>query len=478
MAADRERMSAVDAAWLRMDRQDNLMMIIGVWILGEPLSFDRFRAVIAERFMQFERFRFRPVDDLAGARWELDHDFDLDAHVTRVALPAPAGKEELEALVSELAGSQLDARRPLWQFQLVENYAAGAAVVMRIHHCYADGIALTRVFEVMTDPSREGAPAAGTARAGPATHGRRGRRTSRVQQIPGASLVQRAVSEGADWIGRLADMALHPDHAADLGRHVVGAGLEVLRVATLQDDPDVPLRGPLGTQKAAAWAEPLPLAEARAVARALGCKINDVLMTAVAGALGRYLRERGEETDGLVLRAAVPVNLREPDSAGRLGNQFGLVFLDLPVGIADPLQRLQAVTENMAGLKGSYQPVLMLGMMGALGLLGEQAERLTVDLLSAKATLVASNVPGPGSTVYVGGSRIDQLMFWVPQSGGIGLGVGVLSYDGRVQFGLIADRKRLPDPSLLASRFTAEFEAIVLAVLLGPWLQAVREPPH
>ena len=114
----------------------------------------------------------------------------------------------------------------------------------------------------------------------------------------------------------------------------------------------------------------------------------------------------------------------------------------------------------------------MLGIMGALGVLGDQAERLAVDLLSAKATLVASNVPGPGSTVYVGGSRIAQLMFWVPQSGGIGLGVSVLSYDGQVQFGLIADRKRVADPALLAARFTHEFEATVLAVLLGPWLQS------
>jgi len=475
MAADRERMSAVDAAWLRMDRQDNLMMIIGVWILDEPLAFDRFRAVIAERFMQFERFRCRPVDDLGGARWELDHDFDLDAHVLRAALPAPAGKAELEALVSDLAGSPLDPRRPLWQYHLVENHASGAAVIMRIHHCYADGIALARVFEAMTDTSREAAPPAAAPKRSPART-RRSRRQAVAATIPGAALVQRAVSGGADWLARVADMARHPDHAAELGRHLLGASLEALKVASLTDDPDVPFRGPLGTHKVAAWAEPLPLGEARAIARALGCKINDVLMAAVAGALGRYLREQGEDTDGLVLRAAVPVNLRDPRTASRLGNQFGLVFLDLPVGIGDPLRRLQAVAENMAGLKGSYQPVLMLGIMGALGVLGDQAERLAIDLLSAKATLVASNVPGPGTTVYLGGSRIGQLMFWVPQSGGIGLGVSVLSYDGQVQFGLIADRKRVADPSLLASRFTEEFEAIVLAVLLGPWLQSRPAP--
>ena len=352
MAADRERMSAVDTAWLRMDRQDNLMLIIGVWILDEPLAFERFRAVIAERFMQFERFRYRPVDDLAGARWEVDHDFDLDAHVTRAALPAPAGKAELEALVSELAGTSLDPRRPLWQFQLVENHAAGAAVIMRIHHCYADGIALTRVFEALTDSTREGAAPAVAPEAHASGHRRKRRRTV-ASAIPGAALMQRAVAGGADWLARLADMARHPDHAAELARHLLGASLEVVKVASLADDPDVPLRGPLGTHKVAAWAEPLPLAEARAVAHAVGCKINDVLMSAVAGALGRYLREQGEDTDGLVLRAAVPVNLRDPGTAARLGNQFGLVFLDLPVGIGDPLRRLQAVAANMAGLKGS-----------------------------------------------------------------------------------------------------------------------------
>jgi diacylglycerol O-acyltransferase len=464
-------MSAVDAAWLRMDRQHNLMMIIGVWILDEPLDYPRFREVIAERFMQFSRFRYRPVEELTGAYWEPDHDFDLDAHVLRVALPSPAGKVELEALVSDLAGRRLDPRRPLWQFQLVENYASGAAVIMRIHHCYADGIALARVFEALTDGG------AGPTQRPSAPDERRGKRRASapsLPSIPGAGLAQRVLSGGTDWLGRIVDMARHPDHAADLARHALGASLEVLRVASLPDDPEVPLRGPLGTHKVAAWAEPLPLGEARAVAHALGCKINDVLMAAAAGALGSYLRGLGEDTDGLVLRAAVPVNLRDPARAAGLGNQFGLVFLDLPVGIADPLERLQAVSENMAGLKDSYQPVLMLGVMAALGVLGEQAERLTVDILSTKATLVASNVPGPPATVRIGGSRIAQLMFWVPQSGDIGLGISLLSYDGSVQFGLIADRKRVPDPALLAARFVVEFESIVLAVLLGPWLTAER----
>jgi len=472
MATDQERMSAVDAAWLRMDRQSNLMMIIGVWILDEPLDFASLRRVIAERFMKFGRFRCRPVDDLGGARWVCDHDFDLDAHVLRVALPAPAGKQELEALVSDLSGMQLDGRRPLWQFQLVENYATGAAVIMRIHHCYADGIALSRVFLSLTDAERDA-----EAASPPATAPRRraqGSGKDGLRGIPGAALVQHALDGGADWLGRLADMARHPDHAGDLARHAFGTGLELLKVAALRDEPNVSLRGPLGSHKLAAWAEPLPLHEARTIAHALGCTINDVLMAAAAGAVGAYLREQGDDTQGLVLRAAVPVNLRDPSEAEALGNRFGLVFLDLPVGIRDPIARVQAVAAAMAGLKSSYQPLLTLGLMGALGILGDQAERLAIDLLSRKATLVASNVPGPRTAVYVAGRRIAQLMFWVPQSGHIGLGLSILSYNGQVQFGLIADRKRVPDPTSIAARFAGEFESIVLATLLGPYLASAR----
>jgi WS/DGAT/MGAT family acyltransferase len=279
------------------------------------------------------------------------------------------------------------------------------------------------------------------------------------------------VTGGAGLLGRIVDMALHPDHANDMARHAVGAAAELLRVAALADDPPTPFKGGLGTRKLAAWSEPLPLAEVRTVARALGCTINDILMATAAGALGRYLRVRGEDTDGLRIRATVPVNLRDAGHDVELGNQFGLVFLDLPVGIRNPLERVDAVHQSMSGLKGSYQPVLMLGLMATLGLLGEPAENVAIDLLSKKATLVASNVPGPPAQLCMGGSRIVQLMFWVPQSGDIGLGISILSYNGQVQFGLITDSKRVDDPATIAAGFGVEFESILLAVLLGPYLQ-------
>lgn len=475
MPIETERMSAVDAAWLRMDRPTNLMMIVGVILFDGCVEFARFRNTIEQRFLKFPRFRCRATQDAVSAHWEPDRDFAIDQHVLQVALPAPAGQAELEALVSDLAGTDLDRRRPLWQFHFVENFSGGSAVILRIHHCYADGIAMIRVFLTLTDPETTAARSASTgkpARAkSRAAHADEAAPWLARLAVPGAGLMQKVLSGGAQWIGRAADLTRNPRQANELARHALGIATELARVARLRDDPPTRFKGPLGSRKTAAWADPLPLSEVKTVARALGCTVNDLLMSTAAGALGAYLRDHGEDIGGISIRATVPVNLRDPQAAVSLGNHFGLVFLDLPVGIRDPLERLHAVHASMSELKNSYQPVLTLGLMAALGMLPGPVEAAAIDLLSSKATAVATNVPGPPQAMYLAGRRIARMIFWVPQSGDIGLGISILSYAGQVQFGLIADHKRVPDPDAVAARFQDEFERVVLALLLGPYLR-------
>jgi diacylglycerol O-acyltransferase len=471
MTPEVERMSAVDAAWLRMDRPTNLMMIVGVVVLDSRVEFRRFRRTIRDRFLAFDRFRCRTRQDAMTADWERDEAFDLDRHVVRAALPAPGGQAGLEALVSELASTDLDRDRPAWQFHFVERFEGGSAAILRIHHCYADGMAMIRVFLSLTDAEADPAVRKTSARRTP--HPPRdgdGDWFSRLG-IPGAGLLRQAYEEGAAFLERAVQVAQDPGQAGELARHALGIAGELTRVALLADDPPTRFKGPLGPRKIAAWTEPLPLWEVKALARALGCTVNDVLLSTAAGALGGYLRQHGEDTDGLVIRAAVPVNLRDPDAAAALGNYFGLVFLELPIGIRDPLARLFEVHAAMKQLKGSYQPVLTLGLMAALGRMPASVESAAIDLLSTKATAVATNVPGPQQPLYLAGGRIGRLIFWVPQSGDIGLGISILSYAGNVQFGLIADALRVPDPDAVTARFREEFERVVLAALLGPWLQ-------
>jgi WS/DGAT/MGAT family acyltransferase len=238
---------------------------------------------------------------------------------------------------------------------------------------------------------------------------------------------------------------------------------------TLPDDPPSLLRGRLGVTKRVAWAEPLDLEEVKAVGRACECTVNDVLMATAAGALRQYMIERGDNVDGLTLRATVPVNLRPLEHARKLGNHFGLVFLELPVGEENPIRRVERVAECMNGLKSSRQAIVSFGLLAALGMAPTAVQSLALDLFSRKATVVATNVPGPPQTLYMAGCALREMMFWVPQTGSIGVGISILSYNGRVHFGLIADAKLIPDPDSVIQRFGSEFDKLLYLSLMSDW---------
>ena len=463
----RQRISAVDTAWLRMDRPGNLMMICGVLIFREKIDLARLKQVIAERFLVFKRFRQRPVETPAMSFWETDARFDIDHHVAHTALPGRAGKRELQALVSRLMSTPLDPARPRWQFHLVDNYDGGSAIVVRIHHCYADGIALVRVMLSMTDATADGPPAM-------PFQARERRRASADDNLGQLLAPLSGVLESARRIGgMLVDAGVgiwhDPAKAVELADKGSALTAEVAKLALMSQDSPTRFKGSPSGAKRVAWAEPLPLPEVKAIGRALGSSVNDVLLSCVAGALRDYLVARGDPVEGVMLRALVPVNLRPIESAYRLGNQFGLVFLELPIGIENPVERLYAVRANMNALKDSYQPILALGLLAAMGSGPKLLQETLLSILARNATAVMTNVPGPRQALYMAGARIDKLMFWVPQSGDIGMGVSILSYDDSVQFGVVTDRGLCPDPEKVIERFPAQFEQLVLATLMSPW---------
>ena len=464
----RTRISGVDTAWLRMETPTSLMMIVGVLMFEERLDLAAVRRVIAERFLAYPRFRSRAVQDAAGAWWERCEP-DMTWHVRRHAARRGLGKAGLERLVSELASTPLDPERPLWQFHLVD-YGAGSALVSRIHHCYADGIALIQVMLSMTDATPEGSLAVPAPSRAP----RREAPSDFWGQVlaPVAGAIGGAGRMGRGLLQQGMSLAAQPQAAAgalqDATRKGVDFATEIARLLLMGKDAPTRLRGKLGKRKRAAWAVPLPLAEVKAVGKALGCSINDVLLSMAAGALRDYLEEKGDRVDAGI-RAIVPVNLRPPAQAGQLGNHFGLVFLDLPIDIAHPLERLYQVRARMQELKGSYQPLIALGLLQAVGYGPRAVQEQVTQLLGENASAVMTNVPGPQHPLYFAGRRIDALDFWVPQSGGIGMGVSILSYDGRIQFGVITDAGLVPDPDRIVGRFAAEFEKLLWITLMSPW---------
>jgi len=469
----RERMSPVDTAWLRMDSPGNLMMIVGVIVIDGPCDEPRLRNVLQEHLLPFFQFRARVVQDTAGAWWEEDEDFDLDRHLVRIGLPGKGGTRELQKLVAQLAGQALDAQRPLWQFHLVENYDHGHALIVRIHHCVGDGIGLMGVVMGMTSSSADKDADA------PAPKPRRGSRKGLVEQWlqPFTDAAVKAIDASGDLAGRMlaasssviADPNVATEAAAEAARIVGQVTRDATALALMDDDTRTSLKGKPSGSKVVAWNEPLPLSDVKAVGRALGCSVNDVLLSCAAGAIRAYFVERGEAVDGAELRAMVPVNLRRPGPPRSLGNKFGLVPLLLPIGIDDPLVRVMTVRSRMNELKDGYTAILALAVLGAAGMAPRLLQKQVLDLLASKATAVMTNVPGPQHALYMAGGRLRQMMFWVPQSGDIGVGVSILSYDGGVQFGLVTDKKLCPRPQAIIDRFAPEFEKLLYAVLLAPW---------
>lgn len=464
-----ESMTCVDRAWLLMDRPANPMTIVGLVVLDGPLELELLRELLGQRLLAFPRFRRTPVAGTLEGSWLDTAAFSLEDHVHAVALPAPGDQAQLERLAGELASTPFPPGRPLWSFHLIEQYLGGSAIIVRIHHCYADGIALLKVLLSLADHGA--APGSGQARTGaPPAQGPPGLAERLRQGVLGA------FRQGADLLEAGLHYSLRPGEAAGLAGQALGIGSELVRLATLADDPHTRLKRPLSGGRRLAWARALSLEEVHTIGRFLGCTVNDVLISILAGALGRYLDSKGEPVAGLTIRAAVPVNLKPPADArpvqdpAALGNRFGLVFVELPIGVRHPLERLYAVHAVTKALKRSPQALATFDLLWLVGALPKHVEEYALSQLSAKVSLVASNLPGPTEPLVLAGRRVSEVLFWVPQSGSVGAGVSMLTYCGRVQYGVMADRELIPDPARLVGLLAEEFERLALLVLLGDGL--------
>ncbi len=477
-----ERMTKVDTAWLRMDSPSNLMMIVGVWVLKPGVSYDAVCERVEERLLKYPRFSQRVVEDATGATWVEDRDFDVRRQVVLETLPKPRrgskaekaslAQSALQDRVALLATEPLDRKRPLWQMHLVEDYQGGSALIVRIHHCIADGIALISVTQSLVDggdappPSRrkvKSAPAGGAEGLERVGDWLEGSLLAPLTQFAVKALG--AAGEGAAKSMQMLSMLPDPqkaldsglDGAADMARLAFKVASDSAALLLMPDDSPTRLKGVPGRTKRVAWCPPVPLTDVKAVGKALNCSVNDVLLSCVAGAIAHYLTDKGDAVQGKAIRAMVPVNLRPIDEAYKLGNQFGLAPVVLPIGVANPIERVYEVRRRMGELKGSMQPLMAFGMLAVAGLLIKPAQDALLNLFSKKTTAVMTNVPGPKDKLKFCGSSLEETLFWVPQSGTVGLGVSILSYGGGVQFGVITDATLCPDPQAIVDQFAPEF---------------------
>ncbi|MDX1450931.1 MAG: wax ester/triacylglycerol synthase family O-acyltransferase [Oleiphilaceae bacterium] len=464
-------LNGVDIAWLRMDSPTNLM-IINAMIITESLDFLELRKTIITRFLRFPRFRTRPLLRTGQYYWEEDPLFDIDNHVKRVALPGAADKRALQQFVADQVSEPLDASRPMWQILFVDNYQGGNAIILRVHHCYADGLALISVFNSITDSSPNIAPfATVSARASnepelDTPSGETNYEWPRYQRVWDAA-VDRA-DRYKEFAKRISQDGLGLIRDQEAWRGLVGDGVraaaELAQLATMPADPRKVLKGKLGVRKNCAWSEPVSFDKFHGIAKVVGCKINDLLLSCVAGAFREELMHAGQEVDGKKIHVTLPVNMRSEekmDMGGNpeeLGNYFGTVFVPLPVGIENPLERVYKIKHDMIALKQSLQPALSYGILYAAGLMPRNIQKSLLESFGNKTSAVLSNVPGPRQARYIAGSRIKEQMFWVPQTGDLGLGLSIISYGGQIQFGMVGDARLFPHPERIVNRFVSQIE--------------------
>ncbi len=449
------RFSSADAAWLHMDRPSNLMVINSVLLFDEPVDWNRVREIIQRRLVDaYPRFRQRAVESrlpLRPPKWVDDRDYSLEHHVHHFALPAPGDDDTLQALIGDLMTMPLDRSRPMWHAYLIDGYGTGAAMIMRMHHCIADGIALARVMLSLTDSAPDVGIAPLDVRDGHAS-----------ASLPDS--VREAVGDvarfGASAVRQSAQIATSPSHAARVAGAIARDGATAMRLLLTPADAATAIKGDPGISRRVAWTDPIPLSMVKRIAHAHHATVNDVLLAAVTGALRHYLQECGGPV--AEIQAMVPFNLRPLDQPvpRKLGNRFGLVFLPLPVGTSGSYRRLLEVHHRMQEIKDGRDGAVSYGLLSLTGLTPEPLERRIIDLFTAKTTAVMTNVPGPPEPVYVAGTPVRTVLFWAPTSGHMGMSVSIFSYRGEVTIGLMVDAALVPDPDQIAGRLQEELETL------------------
>jgi WS/DGAT/MGAT family acyltransferase len=450
--ANRDRLTGLDAAFLDLESHGAHMHVAAIFVFaGEPPSYEELLRAVDERLHVVPRYRQKLAHVPFGQgrpEWVDDPHFNPRYHLRHSALPAPGGDAELERLAGRLFALPLDRTKPLWEMNLVEGLGPDPAdgtprfaIISKTHHALVDGVSGVDITSVLFDASPEPAAADGAGR--PERPWLPRPEPSRSQLLARA-LLERATVPG-EGLRALRDATRVPGRAA---RRVAEglAGIGAIARAGLSPAPPSPLNVPIGPHRRYRWVD-ADLGELKAVKNALGGTLNDAVLASVALALGRWLRGRGVDTEGLVLKAMVPVSVRADAERGALGNRVAAMWAPLPVGLDDPRAVYAQVHEAMEGLKESGQAVGARALTQladfAPPTIMSQAARLQARQRSFN--LVVTNVPGPQFPLYLLGRELRAIYPVVPLARNLALGIAIMSYNGRLGFGLLGDYDALPD---------------------------------
>ena len=454
MASD--RLSPLDASFLHLEDATSHMHVAAVLIFdGQPPAYDDFVSFVDSRLHLVPRYRqrlaFVPLNQ-ARPKWVDDEEFDPRFHIRATALPRPGGEYELRVLAARLFSRPLNRERPLWEMWLIEGLDGGRfAVMSKTHHALVDGISGLDILSVLFSSDEESGE--GDWRPQPSPGG---------PQMLGEALWERATMP-AELLRPALALLRRPRRAAErLLEAAVGVG--AMAWAGLSPAPATPYNRRVGGDRRFAWVR-TELDDLKAIKNALGGTVNDVVLTVVARALRRDLDRRAFPIDGLELKVFVPISMRGDDQRGQTGNMVSGMVVALPVSLDDPVEVLQQIVASTRELKDSGQAVGAQALTELTGFappnVMDQAARLTTR--QRFINLVVTNVPGPQEPLEMAGRRLTDLFPIVPLGKNLGLGVALISYNGAIDFGLVADFEAVPELEELAADFEGAIDELASA---------------
>ena len=454
-----DRLTPIDASFLHQEGAHSHMHIGGLTIVeGPPPSMGELLEQIRQRLHLVPRYRHKlayTVLDSGRPVWVDDPSFNLDYHIRHTALPTPGRWEQLCSLTARIFSQQLDRSKPLWEMWLIEGLEDDRfALITKTHHSLVDGIGGVDLATVLFDLSPEPPPIRHSGNAWQ-PHPEPGAAELIASGLRGAARVALTVAEGAF------DALTHPDHALARAREAA-EGIGEIVWAGLNPAPETPLNVPIGPHRRF-YGVACELDDFKAIKNAFGGTVNDVVLAVVSGALRSFLISRGYRTEGVELRALVPVSVRVDDDRGETGNRLVAMRGPLPVYITDPIQRLRFVSHAMDGLKESKQAVGAEVIAGAQSFapptLLAQASRLNFS--TRLFNLIVTNIPGPQFPLYVLGREMLQAfpVAFLPENHG--LAIAIMSYNGQMNFGLLGDFDAVPDIDQISTSIAAELENLL-----------------
>ncbi|MGV0993573.1 MAG: wax ester/triacylglycerol synthase domain-containing protein [Mycobacterium sp.] len=506
-APGRRPLGIQDALWLDMDRPTNIMVAdVAVWTT-ERVNSDAFQVAIIERLVErYPVFCSKAVSDENGNWcWEPDPDFDIGNHISIAALPDPDDPRSMHALVAAHRTEMLNRNRPLWEVIWVERYRGGSAMILRTHHALADGMRLVQLAMSLFDASPEGGAILGPAVAqhGAQPHLPRMTLRQRVRSVAVESIAVTRTA-GRQPMTALSESTSRPrrqkGHHARLGRFALRNPLGALHatlhrlrrtavemrrslprggtlagvVSALPGNADTIRKfvvgtrnhptiwtGPASGSKGVSWSPPLPLSAVKAVAKAHGCTVNDVLVATVASALHGYLRSQDAHCGSVAFM--VPVNLKPLDLSlpETLGNEFALVQLELPTDEPDPIKVLAIARRRMNRIKSGNEAAIAFRLQETISGLSRTLYETSVELFTNRTLGVLTNVPGPPIPVYLAGALVEGIAGWAPVSGDQPMSFSICSYNGEVVVGIACDTELVPGYEAIVDGFVVAFDRLV-----------------